>query len=72
MSIVGIRVLNNLGVNFNMALAGTEFDFASSDYIVIPGVIISVGLLVLVSLMTKPSEPDKWGPFFMGEEEETA
>jgi len=71
-SIVGIRVLSNLGVNFNMALAGAEFDFASSDYIVIPGVIISVGLLVFVSLMTKPSEPEKWAPFFVGEEEETA
>jgi SSS family solute:Na+ symporter len=71
-SIVGIRVLNIVGVNFNMALAGAEFDFASSDYIVIPGVIASVGLLVLVSLMTKPSDPEKWAPFFLGEEEETA
>lgn len=71
-SIVGIRVLNMLGVDFTMALAGAEFDFASSDYIVIPGVIFSVGLLVLVSLMTKPSEPEKWAPFFMGEEKEAA
>lgn len=68
-SIVGIRVLNILGVDFTMSLAGAEFDFASSDYIVIPGVIFSVGLLVLVSLLTKPSEPEKWAPFFMEEEE---
>jgi len=71
-SIVGIRVLQILGVNFTMSLAGAEFDFASSDYIVIPGVIISVGLLVLVSLMTKPSEPEKWAPFFLSEEEDAA
>lgn len=70
-SIVGIKVMNTLGVAFTMSLGGTEFDFASSDYIVIPGVIISVGLLVLVSLMTKPSEPEKWAPFFTSEEEET-
>jgi len=35
-------------------------------------VIISVGLLVLVSLMTKPSEPEKWAPFFLSEEEDAA
>jgi SSS family solute:Na+ symporter/sodium/proline symporter len=69
-SIVGVKVMNTLGVAFTMNLGGTEFDFASSDYIVIPGVIISVGLLVLVSLMTKPSEPEKWAPFFTSEEEE--
>jgi Na+/proline symporter len=71
-SIVGIKVMHTLGVAFTMSLGGTEFDFASSDYIVIPGVIISVSLLVLVSLMTKPSEPEKWAPFFTSEEEETA
>ena len=64
--------LVSLGVNFSMALAGAEFDFASSDYIVIPGVIFSVGLLVLVSLMTKQSGPEKWAPFFTVEEEEAA
>jgi SSS family solute:Na+ symporter/sodium/proline symporter len=71
-SIVGIKLMHTLGVAFTMSLGGTEFDFASSDYIVIPGVIISVSLLVLVSLMTKPSEPEKWAPFFTSEEEETA
>ena len=69
-SIVGIKVMNTLGVGFAMSLGGTEFDFASSDYIVIPGVIISVGLLIVVSLLTKPSEPEKWAPFFTSEEEE--
>jgi len=66
-SIVGIRLLNRLGVSFTMTLSGTEFDFASSDYIVIPGVIVSIGLLVLVSLLTKPSPPEKWQPFFVKE-----
>ncbi len=66
-SIVGVRLLSRLGVSFTMTLSGTEFDFASSDYIVIPGVIVSVGLLVVVSLLTKPSPPEKWQPFFVKE-----
>jgi SSS family solute:Na+ symporter/sodium/proline symporter len=67
-SIVGIRVLAMLGVNFSLTLGGTEFDFASSDYIVIPGVILSMGLMVLVSLLTAPSPQSKWEPFFTKEE----
>jgi SSS family solute:Na+ symporter/sodium/proline symporter len=63
-SIVGIGLLSRLGVDFTMTLGGTEFDFASSDYIVIPGVMMSVSLLVIVSLLTKPSPPAKWAPFF--------
>ncbi len=63
-SIVGIGILSRLGVDFTMTLGGTEFDFASSDYIVIPGVMMSVSLLVVVSLLTKPSPPEKWAPFF--------
>jgi SSS family solute:Na+ symporter len=70
-SIVGVRVLNILGVNFTTTLGGTEFDFASSDYIVIPGVLASVGLLIVVSLLTKPSPPEKWQPFFAKEGTET-
>ncbi len=66
-SIVGVRSLNRLGVSFTMTLSGTEFDFASSEYIVIPGVIVSIGLLVAVSLLTKPSPPEKWQPFFVKE-----
>jgi SSS family solute:Na+ symporter/sodium/proline symporter len=63
-SIVGIGVLGRLGMDFTLTWSGTEFDFASSDYIVIPGVIVSVGLLIIVSLMTKPSPREKWAPFF--------
>ncbi len=63
-SIVGIGILNRLGVNFALTISGTEFDFAASDYIVIPGVLISVGLLVVVSLLTAPSPEEKWAPFF--------
>ncbi len=69
-SIVGIKVLSVLGIDFTLAFGGTEFDFASSDYIVIPGVVFSVGLLILASLLTKPSPPDKWAPFFTKERRE--
>lgn len=63
-SIVGISVLDRLGVDFTLKLAGSEFDFASSDYIVIPAVIVSVTLLVAVSLLTPPSPEEKWRPFY--------
>ncbi|KPK77856.1 MAG: hypothetical protein AMS25_16490 [Gemmatimonas sp. SM23_52] len=63
-SIVGIGVLSRLGVDFALTLGGTEFDFADSQYIVIPGVIISITLLIVVSLLTRPSAPEKWQPFF--------
>jgi len=63
-SIVGVKVLSVLGVGFTATIGGTEFDFASSDYIVIPGVLISMSLLVVVSLLTAPSPEEKWAPFF--------
>jgi SSS family solute:Na+ symporter/sodium/proline symporter len=63
-SILGIRILNEFGVSFAVTLGGFEFDFASSDYIVIPGVIISTALLIIVSLLTRPSPEEKWAPFF--------
>jgi len=63
-SIVGIGILSRLGVNFALTLGGTQFDFASSEYIVIPGVLISIGLLVVVSLLTRSSPVEKWAPFF--------
>ncbi|MFC1543467.1 sodium:solute symporter [Candidatus Neomarinimicrobiota bacterium] len=65
-SIVGIAVLNRLGLNFTATFGGTEFNFAGSEYIVIPGVLISISLLVIVSLLTQPSKPEKWAPFFSG------
>jgi SSS family solute:Na+ symporter/sodium/proline symporter len=68
-TIVTLIILGLVGLDFTLTLGGTEFDFASSDYIVIPGVITSVGLLIVVSLLTKPSPPEKWEPFFSGEEE---
>jgi SSS family solute:Na+ symporter/sodium/proline symporter len=70
-TIVGIGVLGrieSLSHLFVMSIGGSEFDFASSDYIVIPGVIISVSLLVIVSLLTSPSPKEKWEPFFSSEE----
>jgi SSS family solute:Na+ symporter/sodium/proline symporter len=71
-TIVSIGVLSRLGVGFTASIAGTEFDFASSEYIVIPGVLISVGLLVVVSLLTKPSPDEQWQPFFAAEEPESS
>lgn len=63
-SIIGIGILKRLGWNFTLAIGTAEFDFGASDYIVIPGVIISITLLVLVSLLTRRSPEEKWAPFF--------
>ena len=68
-AILAIGVLSRLGVGFSMTMGGTEFDFASSEYIVIPGVLISIGLLVAVSLLTPASPESVWRPFFAGKEE---
>jgi len=67
-TIMAIGVLSRVGVSFTATIAGTEFDFASSEYIVIPGVLLSIGLLVVVSLLTKPSPEEQWRPFFTAEE----
>jgi solute:Na+ symporter, SSS family len=66
-SIVGIAVLDRLGVDFTVTFGGSAFDFAGSEYIVIPGVIISVTLMIVVSLLTPPSPEEKWAPFFTKE-----
>jgi solute:Na+ symporter, SSS family len=63
-SIVGIGVLDRLGVDFTVTIGGDPFNLAGYDYIVIPGVITSITLMVVVSLLTKPSPPEKWAPFF--------
>ena len=70
-TIVAIGVLSRLGVGFSMMLGSTEFDFASSEYIVIPGVLVSIGLLIVVSLLTPPSDESVWKPFFAKENEQT-
>ncbi len=66
-TIIGVGVLARLGTDFTVTLGGTAFDLGSSDYIVIPGVITSVTLLVVVSLLTKPSRREQWEPFFQAE-----
>ena len=68
-SIAGVAFLSRLGMDFTATLGGTTFDFASSDYIVIPGVLVSMTLLVVVSLLTEPSPREKWEPFFRPPEE---
>ncbi len=67
-TIVGLVILNKLGMSFTATIGGTAFDFASSDYIVIPGVLVSLGLMIAVSLMTEESPREKWQPFFDEEE----
>lgn len=63
-SIIGIAVLDRLGLDFTVTLGNTPFDLAGSEYIVIPGVLISLTLLVVVSLLTEPSPKEQWAPFF--------
>ncbi len=63
-TIIGIAILDRVGLSFAMTLGGTTFNFASSSYIVIPGVLASVTLLITVSLLTAPSPESKWGAFF--------
>ncbi len=66
LSIVGLKVLDRW-MDFTLTLGGTQFDFASSDYIVVPGVLISTGSMILVSLLTEASPREKWEPFFEAE-----
>jgi solute:Na+ symporter, SSS family len=67
-SIVGIGVLDRMGVDFTVTIGGDPFNLAGYDYIVIPGVITSVTLMVVVSLLTRPSPEEKWAPFFTKEQ----
>jgi solute:Na+ symporter, SSS family len=66
-SIVGISVLDRIGMDFSLTFGGQTFDFAGYEYIVIPGVLTSITLMVVVSLLTRPSPPEKWAPFFTAE-----
>ena len=67
-SIVGIGLLDRLGYDFTVMLGGQPFDLANYQYIVIPGVLTSVTLMVAVSLLTPPSPAAKWKPFFSMED----
>ena len=60
----GLRADPDLLGPFAFEISGTVFDLASTDYIVIPGVLTSVSLLVIVSLLTPASPREKWAPFF--------
>ena len=62
-TVTSLAAWSQSGRTLNVQLGDTVFDLSSSDYVVIPGVLISVGLLVVVSLLTKPSAPEKWKPF---------
>ena len=63
-TIISLMILNRAGLSFELSVGGTLFDFASSDYIVIPAVLVSAGLLVAVSYLTPASPAEKFGPFF--------
>ena len=63
-TVVGLVIMSRVGIPFAMEIGGTVFDFTSSDYIVIPAVIVTVGLLIGVSLMTPVSPKEKWQAFF--------
>jgi solute:Na+ symporter, SSS family len=63
-SIVGIGLLDRLGMDFTITLGGDPFNLANYQYIVIPGVLTSITLMVVVSLLTPPSPREKWEPFF--------
>jgi SSS family solute:Na+ symporter/sodium/proline symporter len=63
-SIISIKLLSIAGLPLSLTLGDALFDFASSDYIVVPSVLISTTLLILVSLSTRPSPREKWEPFF--------
>jgi len=67
-TILVLGVLSRVGIDFSWG----EFDFASSDYIVIPGVLASLSLLVGVSLLTPASPKEKWAPFFEASAEAVA
>ncbi|MGH9382316.1 MAG: sodium:solute symporter family protein [Thermoanaerobaculia bacterium] len=63
-TVIGLGIFGRVGGPLSLTFGGTVFDFTSSDYIVIPGVIVSCLLLVVVSLLTRPSPREKWEPFF--------
>ena len=63
-TVVGLVIMSRVVIPFAMEIGGTVFDFTSSDYIVIPAVIVTVGLLIGVSLMTPVSPKEKWQAFF--------
>lgn len=76
-TIVGLPLLaatlrNRFGIDITLTLGGADFDFSSSDYIVIPGVLVSMTLLIVVSLLTPASPQEKWEPFFQDAEDEAA
>jgi SSS family solute:Na+ symporter len=65
-TILGLSISSRLGVNWTTSIGGSAFDFAGSDYIVIPALMVSVGLLALVSLITAPPPEEKVAPFRAG------
>jgi SSS family solute:Na+ symporter/sodium/proline symporter len=63
-TILGLVVGSRMGVDFSLTIGGTIFDFAGSDYIVIPAVVVSVVSLILVSVVTPRPSQEILSPFF--------
>ncbi|MCX8490063.1 MAG: sodium:solute symporter family protein [Cyclobacteriaceae bacterium] len=51
------KLLEVIGVSWGLLPVDT-------DYVAIPSLAVSLFLLIVVSLLTKPSPPEKWKPFF--------
>lgn len=64
-TIATIAALDRLGIPFEVTIGQSVFDLASSDYVVIPAVLVSVSLLIVVSLATRPSPREVWEPFMV-------
>jgi len=59
-SIVGGMSVTLLITVLNLTLAEPLLE---TDYIILPAAIVSITLLIVVSLLTPPSPPEKWKPF---------
>ncbi|HNR75056.1 MAG TPA: hypothetical protein PKM03_12555, partial [Cyclobacteriaceae bacterium] len=53
-------------INKVLEVSGTSLGVlpVDTDYVAIPSLVASLIMLVVVSLLTKPSPPEKWKPFF--------
>jgi hypothetical protein len=58
-----IHFLALLSIETNTTLS-PEYREKHGAFGVVPAVLVSVGLLVIVSLMTPASPDEKWAPFF--------
>jgi SSS family solute:Na+ symporter/sodium/proline symporter len=65
-TLVSLVLCERLGFDLSLKIMDSEFYLSSSEYIVIPTVLVTTSLLILVSLITPASPANKWRPFFNG------